>query len=431
MTDQSLTIARNAVTSVGVDAASLNRARLHSIDHSVSHRTDDHAVANQKKSGRCWIFAGLNSLRTALMADTKIKDFEFSQAYVHFWDKLEKANYFLVAMSELAERDLDDRTVQHLLANPVEDGGQWGMFVALVEKYGVVPKYAMPETWSSSHTDKLCRDLNSLLRKGALAIREADTPEKVEEVRRSYLAQVYRILVIHLGTPPERFLWQYRDKDKTFHREGEYTPTEFARAVLPADLKDYICVVNDPRNPYEAAYTVEYLGNVIGSPVTYVNAPIEVLKRAAASSIVDGHPVWFGCDTVAHSHAETGVWAADLYQREELYGVELDMDKKERLISGESLMTHAMVLTGVDLPCADCHDSAELPEDLEIRRWRVENSWGDEKADKGFWTMDDSWFEPYVYEVAVHPRYLPEAVVAAAKQEPTVLPAWDPMGALA
>lgn len=430
--DFSLATAMNAVTAVGVDAVALNRRRVSSMDSSVSHRVDKHAAANQERSGRCWIFAGLNSLRVGLMRSTGIKDFEFSQAHTHFWDKLEKANYFLSAMAELKDRDIEDRTVQHLLANPVEDGGQWGMFVAVVEKYGVAPKYAMPETYSSSHTAHVCRDLNTLLRKGALEIRAAQDEEQVEKVRRAIMAQVYRVLVVHLGQPPESFVWQYRDKDDVFHREGQLTPQQFAERVLPQDLSEYVCVVNDPRNAYGRAYTVEYLGNVLGKPVRYVNAPMSVLRRAAAGAIVEGNPVWFGCDTMAQSHADTGFWAADLYQRDALYGVELDMDKKERLLTGESLMTHAMVLTGVDLPEAEATQAADLPEELAVRRWRVENSWGDEKAEKGFWTMDDSWFDPYVFEIAVPPRYLPVDVAAAAREdEPVVLPAWDPMGALA
>ncbi|KQB83120.1 C1 family peptidase [Corynebacterium oculi] len=418
--DTAVRLAGNMVAGTDIDRIALNRKAVTALDTSVSHKVDDWAVANQKRTGRCWIFAGLNSLRGAVMARHNIKDFEFSQAYIHFYDKLEKANYFLSSMADLRERPVDDRTVSHLMATPLEDGGQWNMFVSVVEKYGVVPKYAMPETHSSSNTAKLNRDLLSVLRRGALRLREEQDSE-ASRIRGEVLADVYKILTIHLGVPPERFVWQYRDKEGQFHREGEVTPREFARRYLPEDLGEYVCVVNDPRHDYGARYTVEYLGNVVGAgAVTYLNAPMEVLKEAAVRAVAEGLPVWFGCETSRQGDRETGFWAADLYDYESVYGVEMSLTKAQRLRTGESLMEHAMVFTGVDL------DEQGRP-----RRWRVENSWGEEKADKGFWTMDDSWFDPYVFEIAVPPRFLPAEVLAARDAEPVVLPAWDPMGALA
>lgn len=430
--------AQNAATEADVDKLTLNREAVARLDPSVSHKIDRWSAADQKRSGRCWIFAGLNSLRASVMATENIKDFEFSQGFVHFYDKLEKANHFLAAMIQLADRDIDDRTVQRLLSAPVEDGGQWNMFVAVIEKYGVVPKYAMSETWSSEHTASLNRDLATALRRGALDIRAAEDATSADAARRSALAAVHRILVVHLGLPPEEFVWQYRDADGVFHRQGTLTPREFAAKYLPEDLGDYVCVVNDPRNEYFRPYTVDQLGNVVGAPqVTYLNAPIDVLRHAAMASVVDGLPVWFGCQTTAFTERERGLWANDLYERSSFYGLddgELELDKAERLRTGESLMEHAMVFTGVDLSEADIARSEDLKTDgdaVQARRWRVENSWGTEKADKGFWTMDDNWFGEYVFEVAVPPRYLPERLLAVSEEEPTVLPAWDPMGALA
>ena len=225
----------------------------------------------------------------------------------------------------------------------------------------------------------------------------------------------------NLGLPPEDFVWQYRDKDDEFHRAGTYTPQEFAQEYLPADLGEYVCVVNDPRNAYGELYTVEYLGNVAGKRVTYLNAPVEVLRDAARASIEDGQPVWFGCDTDQQSDDEHGVWAKHLHDYEAFYGVEMDLDKAQRLRLHESMMTHAMVCTGAD-----------IADDGTVNRWRVENSWGPKKADKGFWTMADDWFDEFVFEIAVHPSRLPEQYQAALQSESvTTLPAWDPMGALA
>ena len=421
--DPAARVAQNAVSTTDVDTLSLDRSVVASTDPTVSDRVDTWHAANQKKSGRCWLFSGLNLLRSGVIADLGLEpEFEFSQSYLHFWDKLEKANWFLTSMIEMADRDLDDRTVHQMLADPIGDGGQWDMFVALVSKYGVVPKYAMPETFSSSNTHSMNARLEAIVRRGALIVREAAAHGDADRARLEILEQVHRVLSIHLGTPPSRFLWQYRDKDRAFVRGGEYTPRRFAAEVLTIDVDDYVCLVNDPRpsSGYRRMLTVDHLGNVVGGrPVRYLNVEIDTIKRLAARLIRDGQPVWFGCDTVPQSDRERGLWDARLHDYEDLYGIDLSTTKAERMLSGDSAMTHAMVFTGVDLL------------DGVPRRWRVENSWGDERADKGFWTMNDSWFGEYVYEVAVPRRVLPPELSAVLDTEPAVLPLWDPMGALA
>ncbi len=412
--DSSFRVARNALATTSIRKVALNREVVAGVDHTVKIKLDTWKVADQKRSGRCWIFAGLNLMKAQVMADTGIQDFEFSQNYMYFWDKLEKANFFLNAMEDLADRDLSDRTVDHLLRHPSEDGGQWAMFVALVEKYGVVPKYAMPETYSSSHTASLNRDLEHILRRGALRLREGDQQAKEET-----LTQVFRILTVHLGTPPTEFVWQYRDKDNNFHREGVMTPQEFAASAV-AELKDYVCLVHDPRHPYGQRFTVEYLGNVVeAGHITYLNAPIEVLTAAVRQQLDAGHPVWFGCDTLAQSDSDNGIWDAHLFDYEDIYGVEWDMDKKTRLERGDSMMTHAMVFTG--------YGESAQGDNL----YRVENSWGSTKAQKGFWTMTESWFKDYVFEIAIPASTLPAEIRAGLHSDITTLPVWDPMGALA
>lgn len=408
--------ARNAVAQEGIDKLSVDRDLVRELTTATSHKLDKWGAANQKASGRCWIFAGLNSLRGDIMDRTNIKDFELSQTYLYFYDKLEKANWFLTAVDELKDRDITDRTLTKLMDDPIGDGGQWSMFVSLVEKYGVVPKYAMPETASSEASAMLNRNLQTVLRRAAHQIRAGKSGAQEQA-----LADVYRILTANLGLPPTDFQWQYRDKDDNFHREGTFTPQDFAREYLPKDLGEYVCVVNDPRNNYGELYTVDYLGNVAGEKVTYLNAPVEVLRDATRSAIEDGQPVWFGCDTGQQSDADSGVWAKRLHNYEGLYGVEMGIEKPDRLRLHESLMTHAMVFTGAD-----------IAEGGDVTRWRVENSWGTEKGDKGFWTMADDWFDEYVFEIAVHPSRLPEQYQEALKSaEITTLPAWDPMGALA
>ena len=417
-------LAQNAVTSAGLDQAALNRSLVHSSGHTFSTLLDDWEVTNQKQSGRCWIFAGLNLLRVPAMKKMGLQEFEFSQSFVMFWDKLERANYVLEAFIATCDRDLDDRTVAYLLDSLADDGGQWNMFVGLVRKHGLVPKEAMPETQSSSHTKRMNQTLRTLLRRGAETVRSAARND-VDEARRrkrEVLDVVYRVLCIHLGTPPERFVWQWADRDRNFHRDGILTPAEFASRYVELPIDDYVCLVNDPResSPLGRTFTVEYLGNVVGAPpVRYLNIESSLMKTIAAAALQAGEPVWFGCDVDKMMSSELGIWDKDLYSLNELYGTDLSLTKSERLLYHESAMTHAMLFTGVDLL------------DGVPRRWRVENSWGSDKGKKGFYSMNDSWFDEFVFEIAARKQLLPESLQRALDLEPIVLPAWDPMGALA
>ncbi len=424
-------LAQNAVTSTGLEDVALDRSVVTSISTSMSHHLDDWEVTDQKKSGRCWLFAGLNLLRADAAKTMSLKDFEFSQNYLLFWDKLEKANFWLEAVIETAERDIDDRTVAHLLANPAEDGGQWNMFVALVAKHGLVPKSAMPETHSSSKTASLNRATSQLLRRTARDIRaDAATGASADQLRATKLEALqvmHRILAIHLGTPPATVQWQWSDKDRGFHRDNEMSPQEFAAKYAGVDLEDFACIVHDPRPSSQVGrtYTVEYLGNIVDAPpVVYLNVEMALMRELAMKSIVAGEPVWFGCDTGQMANVERGYWDEQLYDYNGVYDTDLTMAKADRLMHHDTLMTHAMLFTGVDV--VESTGGPQVP-----RRWRVENSWGDEKADKGFWTMNDNWFGEHVFEIAVRRSALPADLQRALDAAPVVLPAWDPMGSLA
>jgi len=417
-------LAQNAVTRVTVDDVAINREIINNIDHSLSTHLDDWKVTNQERSGRCWLFAGLNLLRVGVMRKTGLKDFEFSQNYAMFWDKIERANYFLEAIIETADRDLDDRTVGFLLESVASDGGQWNMFAALVAKHGLVPKGYMPETQSSSNTARMNAILRYQLHQGTGLVRAAaaDSLAAARSVKAEILETIYRVLCIHLGTPPERFDWQWTDKDKQFHRDGVLTPQEFAAKYVDLPLDDYVCLVHDPRptSPVGSTFTVEYLGNVIGGPpVIYLNVDMSVIKGIAAKTLQGGEPVWFGCDVGKMMSNDYGIWDADLFDLPSVYGASFGLDKAARLAFHETQMTHAMLFTGVDVL------------DGVTRRWRVENSWGADRGKDGFYTMNDSWFDEYVFEIAARRSALSAELQEALKSEPIVLPAWDPMGALA
>jgi bleomycin hydrolase len=420
-------VALNAVTQNGLQAAALNREVVNRTHHSFSHRIKTPKATDQKASGRCWLFAGLNALRLDARRKMNLKKFELSEAYLMFWDKLEKANFFLESILETLDEPLDGRLMMWLLDHPMADGGQWDMFVSLVKKYGVVPKTFMPETFSSSASAVMNRMLTSKMRQDAASLRRmyldgAET-EELREEKELMLADLYRMLSIHLGQPPQRFNWQWRDQDGDFHRHGEITPQEFFVEYVGTDLDDLVCLISAPTEdkPYDRTYTVQYLGNVVGGQaVRYLNVNMETFKRAACQSLVDGQSVWFGCDVGKLFNKERGILDTEVYDLDTLYGLSFKLDKAQRLIYGESQMTHAMVLTGVN-----------LDEDGEPDRWRVENSWGRANGDKGFLVMSDDWFEEFVYEVAVSKRYLTSELLAALSAAPVVLPPWDPMGSLA
>ncbi|MBU5364889.1 C1 family peptidase [Enterococcus devriesei] len=383
-------------------------------------------VANQKQSGRCWMFAALNTFRHKLLTTFQLKDFELSQNYTFFWDKYEKANYFYENILATAEQPTASREVAFLMQTPQQDGGQWDMIVSLFQKYGVVPKAVMPESSSSSNSRDLNNYLNKLLRKHAVLLRqmvaEEATAEEIQANREAMLQEVYNLLAISLGTPPEVFDFEYRDEEKNYHLDQELTPQSFYEKYVGVNLEDYVSIINAPTadKPFMRSYTVDMLGNVVdGKQVKYLNLEMEDFKALAVKQLEQGESVWFGCDVGQSSTRDSGIMALDAYDVEDLFDVDLTMTKAERLDYGESMMTHAMVLTGVDMI------------NEQAKKWKVENSWGEKVGDKGFFVMSDEWMDEYTYQIVVRKEFLTPEQLSAFEAEPTVLAPWDPMGALA
>ena len=422
--DSSAKVAQNAVTSNNLSTVALRRDLVQEVDFTFSTKLDEWKATNQKSSGRCWLFATLNLFRPGAMKKMNVKEFEFSQAHIHFWDKFERSNHFLEAIIETSDRPVDDRTIHFLLSDPIGDGGQWNMAMNLIRKHGLVPKSAYPESNSSSSTRWMNSILKDMLRSSASEIREIIESGGGEKEARSHkesrMKDIWRVLCIHLGTPPESFDWQWRDKDKEFHRRGKVTPQEFAEEFVDVDWEEYVCIVNDPRNEYYQTYTVDYLQNVSGGPpVVYLNVPSDEMKSITQEILEDGMPVWMGCDVGKQMDRKRGLWDANLFETNELYGVEYGMAKADRLRYGQTMMTHAMLFTGVDVY------------EGRPRRWRVENSWGDDSGQKGFYTMNDNWYDEHMFEIASPKKYLTEKMLEGLETNPVVLEAWDPMGSLA
>jgi bleomycin hydrolase len=314
-----------------------------------------------------------------------------------------------------------------LVDSPIQDGGQWDMFANLVKKYGVVPKSRMPETQSSSESAAMNSMITARLREYAAELRrshrEGASLDALRERKTAMMEVIYRMLCIHLGQPPQEFYWQWTDKDNTFHRDGNLTPQEFFARYVDVDLDSKICLIHCPTSdkPFNQLYTIQYLGNVVeGEIIRYVNVDLSVFKRAAVDMLVDGKPVWFGCDVGKMFDRDLGILDMKLYDYGQIYGEPFKATKAERIEYGQSKMTHAMVFTGVNL------DESDQP-----TKWRVENSWGTAPGDKGFLVMSDPWFDEYMYEVLVDKKYVPAELLPILESEPVVLPPWDPMGALA
>ena len=384
-------------------------------------------VSDQKASGRCWMFAALNTFRHKMIAGFQLEDFELSQAHTFFWDKYEKSNWFLEQVIATADQELTSRKVKFLLDTPQQDGGQWDMVVALFEKYGVVPKSVYPESISSSNSRELNQILNKLLRQDAQILRElvaegansAELQAKKEEL----LQEVFNFLAMNLGLPPRQFDFSYRDKDNHFHSESGLTPLTFYQKYVDLKLDDYVSIINAPTadKPYGRSYTVEMLGNVVGSkPVRYLNVEMDRLKELAIAQMKAGETVWFGSDVAQSSNRKAGVMAEGMHDFTASMDIRLTQDKAGRLDYSESLMTHAMVLTGVD-----------LDENGKAKKWKVENSWGEKVGNKGYFVASDAWMDEYTYQIVVRKEFLTAAELAAYEAEPLVLSPWDPMGALA
>lgn len=391
-------------------------------------------ITNQRQSGRCWLFASTNVFRVALMKRHNLDSFELSQAYLFFYDKLEKANFFLEQILDTVSEPLDERLVQTLLHVPVNDGGQWDMVLNLVAKYGLVPQVLYPDSFNAKSSSAINSLITTKLREDALKLRAlattaTATAEDIQAAKEKMMREVHLILTLTLGPPPsptKEFCWCYLDKDGNA-QELRTTPRGFASEldtpkavrITGSSVQSMFSLVNDPRNEYNTLLTVSRLGNIVGGRnITYVNVPMSVMKSACVGMLKAGLPVFFGCDVGKYSDT-SGIMDIDLVDYELGFNVRLGMTKAQRLMVGESAMTHAMVLTAVHV------------EDGKTVRWRVQNSWGEDRGDKGFYLMSDKWMDEFCYQAVVEPRFVSKEIRDILKQTPTVLPVWDPMGALA
>ncbi len=419
---QRLRITQNAVMKNGIKKAITNEREIENSSFNFSIDVDSNKVMNQKHSGRCWMFSGLNFVRFLIEKKHNLKDMELSPDYLFFYDKLERGNYFYNNIVKTAAKPLSDREVMFLLATPQEDGGDWPLLTNLIEKYGLVPNELMPETTPAWNTTEINQMYNRKLDKDAMKLRDlvnsnaSDT--KIKSVIRQLNQENYRVLSICFGTPPEKFTYEYRDKNKKYHTTGEVTPLEFYKKFADINLDDYVELMNLPGGGYKynQTYGIELCNNVVGGRnIRYLNVPMHDMRRMVIDQLKDDEPVWFACDVLQEWNNPAGLLSLKVYDWKRSFGISLGKDKATRVQYRESMPTHAMLICGVDL-----HDN-------EPTKWKVQNSWGDKPGHKGYFIMDNSWMDQYTYNTVVNKKYLTDTERAAYEKAEINLPYWTAM----
>ena len=408
---------KNALASNSIATLAINGENLSMIDTHFSHRVPTKGITNQKSSGRCWLFTGLNVLRAKMIAKYDLPGLEFSQNYNSFYDLLEKSNLFLQAIIDTRDLPMEDRKVDWLLKNPIGDGGQFTGVSNLLMKYGVVPREVMPETFQSENTSQMAMILKWKLREYALELRGMKA-NKAMERKEAMLTEIYRILVECLGVPPTEFEWTRYDKSGKAVSTKKYTPKSFYEEYIGTDLENnYIMVMNDPSREYGKVYEIEYDRHVYdGENWLYINLPIERVKELAIASIKDNTAMYFSCDVGKFMDRKKGTLDINNMDYASLFRTEFPMDKKQRIQTYSSGSSHAMTLIAVDL------DEAGQP-----KKWMVENSWGASSGYQGNLIMTDEWFNEYMFRVVVEKKYVPADIMKMLEQKPIMLPSWDPM----
>lgn len=415
-------LAMNACSAGNVDDIALSREALSQVDWHFSHEVKGGAITHQKQAGFCWLYAALNWLRVDVMAKLEVESLDFSQNYLIFWDRLEKANRFLAAMVALRDRSPDDRMVDFLLREPCPDGGEWHMVANLIRKYGLVPKSAMADTSNLVDSKYLNKIVDAKLRQTAARIFAAHTAKasdaEIQTIKDDAMVEVYKLLAIMMGEPPQRFDFTYRDKHNKFHAHRDLTPAEFYEKFVGRDLGAYAWLMSSPLadTPYQRTFVVEGFQNVVeGAPGTFLNVPMDVLKALAIKAIKEGEAVFFGCDVLQDSNRKVGLLDPAVLDYELLFGTSFEMSRAERFRFLQSRLTHDMVLLGVDLV------------DGAPRKWKIENSWGDDVGQKGYFQMSDAWFDEHVYAIVIETRFLSAPLRKLLEQPPIVLPPWHPL----
>ena len=410
----------NALSNNKVSDIALNRTEVGKNDNYFKYEVEVSGITDQKRSGRCWLFTSLNVIRPKVIEKYNLNSFEFSTNYLHFWDIFEKSNQFLENIIRTANKDIESRELREFFSSPVGDGGAWSTFTNLQKKYGAVPAEAMPETYNSNNTGYYIKILKLKLREDGLILREMvankTSAKKIEAKKIEMLKEVYRILALNLGVPPTEFQWRYKNKEGEISEYKTYTPQSFWNEIVNIDVEEYVMFIDDPSREYYKLYEKENDRNVVeGINWTYINLPAKELKPFALESIKNNDAMYFSCDVGKQLDKDKGILSVDNYDYESLYGIEFNMNKKQRMLTSQSGSSHGMALVAVD-----------TDKDEKITQWRLENSWGTKSGDGGYLTMTDEWFDAYMFRLVIHKKYISEKILKILEQEPIKVPFYNP-----
>ena len=419
---------RNAMAQTSLSVLATDISTLKGVTRSeFSYQVNTKGITNQKQSGRCWLFTGLNVLRSQAINKHNLPKLELSQVYLFFFDQLEKSNLFLQGVIDTADKPFDDRFVDWLFCNPLSDGGTFTGVADLVEKYGVVPKEAMPETYSSNNTSQIASQMKWQLRDYGMQLRKlaaaGSQKKQLEAEKVKMLGNIYHMLTLAYGVPPTEFRWEFRTASGSLVSDKTYTPKEFYKGLWgDYNLNEQtILVMNDPSREYGKVYRIQYDRHTYdGHDWVYLNLPMEQIKPIAIEMIKNNEAMYISCDVGKFLNRSLGTCDMNNFDYKSLLGVDLTMDKRERILTHASGSSHAMTLIAVDV---DAATKAPL-------RWMVENSWGKESGFNGNLIMTDEWFDEYMFRFVFDKKYVPAEILKLTKQEPILLPSWDPMFAV-
>ena len=414
---------RNALAANAIDLLAKNQQNAGELDTYFSVETKKQNITDQKSSGRCWMFSGMNVLRANFAKRTDSLTVDLSQDYLFFYDQLEKANLMLQGIIDMGKKPIDDQRVQFFFQHPINDGGTFCGVADLAEKYGLVPSAVQPETYSAENTSKMASIIKSKLREQGLELRrmvaEGKKANAIQQRKTEMLTEIYHMLVITLGEPIKEFTYAFKDKNgKALTPPKHYTPKEFYQEIVGGPLNGtFIMVMNDPRREYYKTYEVEYDRHTYdGHNWKYLNLPMEDIETLAIASLKDGRKLYSSYDVGKQLDRKRGYCDTENFDYASLFNTSFNMTKAERISTFDSGSTHAMTLTAVDL-----NDQGEP------LKWKVENSWGAAWGQQGCLIMTARWFREYMFRLVVDKQYVSEKLLKDYEQKPIMVMPEDPL----